>query len=337
MRGAWGAHARRVIAPYCMRGLPPRLTLRGRQRSAKFGGSALQLGVGLKPRVRRSSAAALVMFAMAAAAGEPAKKPPVPPGVDPGGVAVAIVGLGVDYTKLEIAKRLARDGEGEIIGWDFVDGDRRPYAVGASEAERAVLQRFVPPLLEPQVPSRLAVFRANSRDRVSVAQTLSFVSKSPARIVLLPGGFPESPGPDFEFLAAVSKQFPELLVIVPAGDQGAELDAAWRETLANVVVVSASASGYAATTNRGKMVDVAAAGDLKWGYCDQSSCVTAGGAYSQIAAARVAALAARVSAENAALGGASLKDAIVALAKPDATVKTRYGVIEKTGPDFRTK
>jgi hypothetical protein len=40
------------------------------------------------------------------------KKPPLPPGRDPGGQAVALISTGIDYTRLDIAARLARDGEG---------------------------------------------------------------------------------------------------------------------------------------------------------------------------------------------------------------------------------
>lgn len=55
------------------------------------------------------------------------KKPPVPPGRDPGGVAVALIGTGIDYTLPAVARRLARDGEGELIGWDLQDEDRKPF------------------------------------------------------------------------------------------------------------------------------------------------------------------------------------------------------------------
>lgn len=294
---------------------------------------------------RWAIAGVMVLYAVTAVMA--AEKPAVPPGRDPGGVAIAIVGSGVDYTQAGVAARLARDGEGEIVGFDLIDGDRRPY-----EAGDVSTQQFVAPLIEPQVPSRVAVFRAKSDDRVSMAQAVSFVSKSPARIVFLAGGFPESPAPDFEFLAAASKQFPELLFVVPAGDQGAELDAPGRETLPNVVVVSVSGIGsdvpslipptgaYPGKPNHGAVVDVATSGNHAWERCKGSDCETTGGNYSQIAAARVAGLAARVLAENAALGGAVLKEAIVALAKLDVAagvVKTRYGVIEKTGADFRAK
>ena len=49
----------------------------------------------------------------------------MPSGRDPGGVAIALFGTGIDYT-LPLAQRLARDGEGELIGWDLEDKDRKP-------------------------------------------------------------------------------------------------------------------------------------------------------------------------------------------------------------------
>src|SRR5688572_3480924 len=55
-------------------------------------------------------------------------KPKVPPGTDPGGIAIALIAHGIDYTDPEIAPRLARDGEGDIIGWDFVSGDNKPFS-----------------------------------------------------------------------------------------------------------------------------------------------------------------------------------------------------------------
>ena len=54
-------------------------------------------------------------------------KPSVPSGRDPGGVAIALIGTGIDYTLPLLARRLARDGEGELIGWDLEDKDRKPF------------------------------------------------------------------------------------------------------------------------------------------------------------------------------------------------------------------
>ena len=55
------------------------------------------------------------------------KKPPLPPGRDPGGIAIALLTTGIDCTLPHIARGLGRDGEGELIGFDLADGDNRPF------------------------------------------------------------------------------------------------------------------------------------------------------------------------------------------------------------------
>lgn len=103
------------------------------------------------------AAAMMPILAAGAAAigGQPASKPKVPVGVDPGGFAVAVVGEGIDYWRPEIARRLARDGEGEIIGFDLVDGDRLPYAATPADVcpDDALLDLAgEPPLLRKPTP-----------------------------------------------------------------------------------------------------------------------------------------------------------------------------------------
>src|SRR6185369_8658920 len=69
----------------------------------------------------------IVATTLGVAAVAQGKKPPLPPGRDPGGVAIALIGTGIDYTIPEVAQRLARDGEGELIGWDLEHKDRKPF------------------------------------------------------------------------------------------------------------------------------------------------------------------------------------------------------------------
>ena len=103
------------------------------------------------------------LFNAALAAGT---KPPVPAGTDPGGVKIAIIGAGVDYTQPGIAVRLARDGEGEIIGWDFIDDDRRPFASGRVDTSQILLS-------EGQSAS-LVVIRTNFAFPVTIAKALRY-------------------------------------------------------------------------------------------------------------------------------------------------------------------
>ena len=53
-------------------------------------------------------AAVVLAFALCQAvlAQTPASKPPVPPGRDPGGIAIAFIATGLDYTHIEIKDRL---------------------------------------------------------------------------------------------------------------------------------------------------------------------------------------------------------------------------------------
>jgi hypothetical protein len=60
--------------------------------------------------------------------------PPVPEGRDPGGVTVALVDTGINYTLPAVASRLARDPEGRLLGYDFWDMDDRPFDVDPSRS-----------------------------------------------------------------------------------------------------------------------------------------------------------------------------------------------------------
>lgn len=153
----------------------------------------------------------------AALAQKPVEKPRVPPGADPGGVAVAIIGHGIDYTRPEFAARLARDGEGEIIGWDFVDNDRRPLdrchhtpdvrTTCASDHAAAVVRSMVQRDLNP----RLVVIRASTAMPQSLVQSVQLVSQSPARIALV---VPEGAVPvPRTFLEQAARRFPSLLIV----------------------------------------------------------------------------------------------------------------------------
>src|SRR5262245_64323105 len=97
------------------------------------------------------------MLGRTARAQAQAKKPPLPPGRDPGGVAVALIASGVDYTLPEVARGLARDGEGDLIGFDSLDNDNRPFGDGGGT-------RVAVALLDKATGARLAPVRATLQD-----------------------------------------------------------------------------------------------------------------------------------------------------------------------------
>lgn len=117
-----------------------------------------------------------------------AAEPKVPVGQDPGGAAVAMIGGGIDYTSARIAPRLARDGEGELVGWDLVDDDRAPYAAaavvagGASPGDANVAAEL---LLGAFAHGRLVPVRAPAGDPQALARAIAFVAGTPARIVAI--------------------------------------------------------------------------------------------------------------------------------------------------------
>ena len=115
-----------------------------------------------------------------------AADPKVPPGQDPGGTAIALIGGGLDYTRQAIAARLARDGEGELIGWDMVDNDRTPFAApapAAADAKGANPTALAELTLASYSKGRLVPLRVPEGDAQALAKAIAFTAGTPARIV----------------------------------------------------------------------------------------------------------------------------------------------------------
>ena len=232
-------------------------------------------------------------------------KPRVPIGIDPGGVAVAIVSeTGIDYTAPALASRLARDGEGEVVGWDFNDSDRRPYA---SPTETSATSLALAILAEAP-GARIAPFRAKPADKILLGKTAVYIARSPARIALFT--LETSVREDWGAFAEVLVHFDDLLVVIPAGAVRQRFPAAL--DLPNLLRVSDRESIGASN---------AAPADL-------AAPAGTGGAI--MAAARIAALAARLSAADPQLKGSELKSRILSFAKslpPPLEKTTSYGWI----------
>ena len=175
-----------------------------------------------------------------------AKDPRVPPGRDPGGVPVALISTGIDYTDPDVAKRLARDGEGEVLGWDFFDHDNRPFDVTGGQTpanwggDGTALAKLI---AQPGV--RIVPVRITPADPVSLAQAVAFIARTPARVVVLPMWSGRKS--DWEPFRQAAMHFSELLFFVPAGDEGKDIDfvPVWPAALSlpNIVVVSSALSG----------------------------------------------------------------------------------------------
>ncbi|MEO1609714.1 MAG: hypothetical protein AAFR90_10305 [Pseudomonadota bacterium] len=144
-----------------------------------------------------------------------AAEPPIPPGVDPGGVAVAILGDGVDYTRPEIAARLARDGEGDLIARDFTDDDARPYAADNLTTVYAIA------LLKASRHVRLIIVKGGMDDPAAIGPMAAFAIKTPARIIFCLDAMQRQDWPVFK--QAVSYFKDRLFIITHHGPQQPEL------------------------------------------------------------------------------------------------------------------
>lgn len=112
--------------------------------------------------------------------------PRLPPGQDPGGTALALIGGGLDYLAPGVVERVARDGEGELVGWDFVDQDQSPYvAAGYGGGSDATLDEAAAALLATYRYSRLVPIRVPPGDPGALARAIAFAAGSPARVIAL--------------------------------------------------------------------------------------------------------------------------------------------------------
>jgi hypothetical protein len=266
---------------------------------------------------------------------QPVRKPRVPSGRDPGGVAVAIIGSGVNYLLPEIAGRLARDGEGEMIGLDLEDGTLVPFEPadakepdGASRPGTALARE----ILREAPRCRLVLVRLKASDPLAPARAASFVASGPARIVAVDVSGSDTAA-DWETFRQAALMSPGLLFMLAAGDGARNLDAQplypHGFALDNIMVITAgddtgqplAGSSYGARTVDVVITIPAAAVDPHERTAEISP--------SRAALARAVALAARTSAALPELRGAALKAQLIAFAVPPdtATPVSRAGII----------
>jgi subtilisin family serine protease len=300
-------------------------------------GAGYAMNLGMSSLNSRNVFASLFALLVSGAAIAAPVDPPVPPGVDPGGVAVAIIGQGVDYTQPDIAARLARDGEGEIIGWDFVDNDRRPFPENGDYIAYVLdPQRIYRRLAKEAASSRLEFFRTTPawvedqhQHRMRVASAIGMAAQSPAQIVLLLH-WPLPP------LDEVSKRFPNVLFVATTDVfVFGEAEILPSTHYSNVLVAGGE---NAACDQIRSDVEIATATDcLKIDMIDADPPPSAD---DQVAAARITALAARLKAAEPNITAKEMKQRILNLAKPlpnDPNGTKTYGWIADPMSHFPAK
>lgn len=164
-----------------------------------------------------------------------ADDPVLAPGRDPGGTAVAVLADGFDYTQPELARILARDGEGVAIAWDAVDGDARPFAAQAHGTD-------VARSAASQGGARVVLVRVDARDAASLAKGIGFAAATPAKIILVM--LTEDAKAGLDVLEAAAQRF-EAALIVGSVPKLAPEDAA-KAQAANLVLLDAGEKGTAA-------------------------------------------------------------------------------------------
>lgn len=261
--------------------------------------------------------------------------PPVPPGKDPGGVAVAVVDAGVNYTLPAFAGRLARDKSGKILGHDFHDNDDRPFDLDPSRPVYFPIRHgtAVASIILREAPdARLIPIRFPARQPDRFADVVDHVAKGPARIVAMPLG--GSRKADWTALGDAIERRPEILFVVSAGNDGRDIDvrpifpAAF--TSDNVITVTSSGSHGRLPPDSnwgGTSVDIAVPGERIEVIDHRGARTRASG--TSYAVPRVAALAARIAERQPDWSAKQIKDAILALAVPlnDPDRQVRHGWI----------
>lgn len=265
--------------------------------------------------------------------------PLLPVGADPGGVTVALVDSGVAYDLPVIEARLARDGTGRILGYDYWDMDPYPYDLDTAASPffpRRHGTMVASVLIEEAPRVRLIPYRYPRPDMDRFSDLIEAADQAGASIVAMPMGS-RDPGDWTAFLSAASQRT-HMLFVVSAGNDGRDID---REPvypasfdLENMLVVtSAEDDGRLAPGSNWGMdsVDVMVPAERLMATNHLGETTTVAGA--SYAVPRIAALAARLKSANPAWSAAELKAAILARAvepSPNESY-TRFGWIPESG------
>lgn len=246
---------------------------------------------------------------------------PWPEGDDPGGVRVALVDSGLAYDLPLFASRLARDDDGEPIGFDFWDMDPWPYDGDTSRGPFLPIRHgtAVASILAREAPNAALVpYRYPRPDMSRLTDLVEHALEHGIKIIAMPLG---SRNPDDRKAFEDALKDKDVLAIVSAGNDGRDIDndpvyPAGLELENILTVTSADAFGRLATGSNwgGKSVDIMLpAENIEVTDFRGATGVTSGSSY---AVPRLAALAARILADDPGLTVPELKARILERASP---------------------
>jgi hypothetical protein len=231
-------------------------------------------------------------------------------------VRVGMVDSGVNYRLAEINRRLARDGEGKLIGYDFWEMDDLPFDSQPINSGFFVQRhgtRTASLLLREAPAVELVPYRYPRPDMSRMHALVEHASRNQVEILGLPLG--SNRAEDWGSFERAARAHPQMLFIVSAGNNGRDIDVEpvfpAALDLDNMLVVS-SADDFVAPAegvNWGRIsVDylVPAERRLALDYSGSDARVSG----SSYAVSRVVALAARLKAEHRDWGAAQLLEAL---------------------------
>lgn len=271
--------------------------------------------------------------------------PPVPPGppTAQGAARVAVIDTGINYTLPLFAGRLARDGAGGLLGYDFWDMDARPFDVDTARSPFFPLHHgtAVTSIILREAPEAVILpYRYPRPDMTRFGDLVAHADRAGAVIVNMAMG--SNTEADWRAFAQAARARPHMLFIVSAGNDGRDLDKVPVYPAAlgldNILTVtSADADGRLARgSNWGALrVDVMAPGEQIAVTDHRGAAGKASG--SSFAVPRITALAARLLARHPDWRGPELKAAILKRARRpfgDGAALLRHGWIPDPTDDF---
>jgi hypothetical protein len=138
--------------------------------------------------------------------------PPVPKGIDPGGVTIGLLTRGIDYTKPDVAARLARDGEGEMVSFDALRTEAARRNHGPWAGDNASDDRLV-----GIAPGRVIAVRLSAGTGfASIEAALAFLKLTGTRLVVISRGVASAA--DWQPLIDAAKAWPSILFLIAADD-----------------------------------------------------------------------------------------------------------------------
>jgi len=260
--------------------------------------------------------------------------PPVPVGVDPGGIAVGVIDSGINYTVAPFSERLARDTNGALIGKDYWDEDDRPYDIDTGRSPFFPLHHgsSVASIIIKEAPmARIIPVRYPRPEMTKMADAVDWLASQNIAVVNLAMG--SNSEQEWAAFADAAQRHPQMLFLVSAGNNGRNIDTdpvyPAALPLANTIVITSSEPNgrLARGSNWGSThVDIMVPGERIDVIDHRGAPGKASG--SSFAVPRVTALAVRILAKNRNWKGPELREAILKRARGlDGPRQTRYGWI----------